>query len=63
MSKHRKQRRRCLLIQEKKGLGGQKDIGTHLCQGKSENGLEKRLANPGRRRIIMKTAKNSSFTP
>jgi hypothetical protein len=24
---------------------------------------EKRLANPGRRKIITKTAKNSSFTP
>jgi len=34
-----------------------------LCQSKTEANQAKRLANQSRRRIITKTAKNSSFTP
>jgi hypothetical protein len=34
-----------------------------LRRRKTEANRAKRLANPGRRKIITKTAKNSSFTP
>jgi hypothetical protein len=63
MSKHRKLRRRCLLIREKKSNGAKKGTETPPMPEKNRTNRAKRLANPGDGRIITKTAKNSSFTP
>jgi hypothetical protein len=63
MSKHRKIRRRCLHIREKRALEPKKPSEHPQCQRKIEGGQVKRLANPAGGKIITKTAKNSSFTP
>jgi hypothetical protein len=47
----------------KKGIGAKNGNETPLRRRKTEANRAKRLANPGRRKIITKTAKNSSFTP
>jgi hypothetical protein len=56
MSKHRKIRRRCLLIREKRVLETKKASEHPLCQRKAEGGLEKGLANLWSKRKIPKRA-------
>jgi hypothetical protein len=57
------QRRRCLHIREKRALEPKKAQKHPVCHRKIEGGVAKKLANPCGRKIITKTAKNSSFTP
>ena len=56
------QRRRCLHLREKRGIGARNGIETPSTPQKNRGEPGKKACNPGGLKIITKTAKNSSFT-